>query len=153
MLRLKEVHAMKRPPERNQTSLYNMIDKTECVVDSETEWIHQGPDLAAVAHDHEYGWFQNKLEDTLNVLSRRATRVSCISSIPFSESDSLSPLAAAEVYLHVILAGNLSHPRAKDRNGQRGGSASSTPSPRSLSTRRHHRSRSCAPSPASVAPL
>jgi len=39
-----------------------MIDKTECVIDDETQWIHQGPDLAAVAHDHEYGWFQILLE-------------------------------------------------------------------------------------------
>ena len=56
--------------------MFNMIDKTECVIDDETQWIHHGPDLAAVAHDHEYGWFQILLEDTLNRISRRFTKVS-----------------------------------------------------------------------------
>jgi len=53
-----------------------MIDKTECVIDDETQWIHQGPDLAAVVDDHEYGWFQILLEDILNKTSRRFTKVS-----------------------------------------------------------------------------
>jgi hypothetical protein len=53
-----------------------MIDNTECVIDDEIQWIHQGPDLAAVAPDHEYGWFQNLLGDVLNKISRRITRVS-----------------------------------------------------------------------------
>ena len=32
----------------------------------ESDWVQYGPDLAAVARDQEYGWFNEFLEDLLN---------------------------------------------------------------------------------------
>ena len=67
---------MKRPSERNQTSVFNMINNTGSLVTMERDWIRNGPDLIAVAQDQEHGWVNGFLEDTLNKISRKATMVS-----------------------------------------------------------------------------
>lgn len=53
-----------------------MIATTDSQLSGDSDWIHIGHDLAAVALDQEYGWFQNFFEDLLNKISRRATMVS-----------------------------------------------------------------------------
>lgn len=77
LLRFQKVEAIKRPTERNQNSLYNLMQHTAGVATMESEWIQHGPDLAAVAQDQEYGWFNGFLEDNLNRISRKLTKV-CI---------------------------------------------------------------------------
>ncbi len=52
-----------------------MIATTDSQLSGDSDWIHLGSDLAAVALDQEYGWFQNFFEDLLNKISRRATTV------------------------------------------------------------------------------
>lgn len=39
-----------------------------------------GPDLAAVAHDQEYGYFNMFVEGTMKRISEKATKVVCYSS-------------------------------------------------------------------------
>ena len=75
MLRFQQVHAIKRPSKRNQTSLYNFIHNTRSLVESEAEWIRRGEDLAALAHDEESGWFNAFIEDTMIKISRTTTAV------------------------------------------------------------------------------
>lgn len=76
---------MKRPTERNQNSLYNLIHHTSGVATMESDWVQYGPDLAAVARDQEYGWFNEFLEDLLNKISRKLTRVSTSILVPNSK--------------------------------------------------------------------
>ena len=76
LLRLQQVQAIKRPTKRNQSSLWHLITTTSSQLSSDSDWIFLGPDLAAVAHDQEYGWFQNFFEDLMNKISTRATTVS-----------------------------------------------------------------------------
>ena len=75
LLRLQQVQAIKRPTKRNQSSLWHLIATTQSQLSGDSDWIFLGPDLAAVAHDQEYGWFQNFFEDLMNKISRRATTV------------------------------------------------------------------------------
>ena len=63
---------------RAQSTLHNLINNTQSLVQGEANWIRQGPDLAAVGCGTEHGWLNSFLEDTLNWLSRRATLVSLI---------------------------------------------------------------------------
>jgi len=72
------VHAISRPTKRNQSSLWHVIATTDSQLSGDSDWIHLGHDLAAVAYDQEYGWFQNFFEDLLNKISRRATTVSIL---------------------------------------------------------------------------
>ncbi|KAL8762771.1 MAG: hypothetical protein Q9184_001311 [Pyrenodesmia sp. 2 TL-2023] len=73
LLRLKQIHAIKRPTVRNQNSLYNLIWNNRCLVNEETDWIYRGEDLAALASYSEHGWFNGFVEDTMNMISRSAT--------------------------------------------------------------------------------
>ncbi|KAI4219945.1 MAG: hypothetical protein LQ349_008215 [Xanthoria aureola] len=74
LLRFQKIQAIRRPTVRNQTSLYNFIHQTRGLVDSESKWIREGADLAAVAREEEHGWFNGFLEDTLHKISPRATQ-------------------------------------------------------------------------------
>ncbi len=76
LLRMQEIHAIKRPTKRNQKSLANFISNTGSQAVEESDWIRIGVDLAAVAHDQEHGWLITFLEDTLLKISRKAAVVS-----------------------------------------------------------------------------
>jgi hypothetical protein len=67
---------MKRPTERAQRNLYHMVNNTKSLVDNESQWTAQGVDLAALGRGPEYGWLNTFLEDFMNRVSKRATRVS-----------------------------------------------------------------------------
>lgn len=41
----------------------------------ESDWIHEGPDLAALGYGGDHGWLNAFLEDLLNSISRGMTRV------------------------------------------------------------------------------
>jgi len=73
LLRIQQIHAIKRPTRRNQSSLYNWIRDNRLLAESEAVWVRRGDDLAALAHDQEHGWFGGFVEDTMIKLSRTAT--------------------------------------------------------------------------------
>ncbi|KAL9629719.1 MAG: hypothetical protein Q9164_006752 [Protoblastenia rupestris] len=75
LLRVQKIQSFKRPSVRAQTTLFNLMRNTESLVANESEWIRFSPDLAALANDAEYGWFNGFLEDSLNTVSRRLTQV------------------------------------------------------------------------------
>ncbi|KAL8816851.1 MAG: hypothetical protein Q9191_008253 [Dirinaria sp. TL-2023a] len=99
LLRMQQVHAIKRPTKRNQTSLNNFICHTDSQLSSEAQWISMGPDLAAVAHDQEYGWFQNFVEDMMIKFSKSATKASPTQrqSSQLALSQNQRPLARCEL--------------------------------------------------------
>ena len=57
-----------------------MIYNTQSLVASETEWIRQREDLAAVGHGAEYGWFNGFVEDMLSKVSAKLTLVSSVTA-------------------------------------------------------------------------
>ena len=67
-----------------------MIYNTQSLVSSETRWIRQREDLAAIGHGAEHGWFNAFVEDLLTKVSARLLLVSsvaksidgCISMLP-----------------------------------------------------------------------
>ena len=75
LLRLQQIHAIKKPTLRNQTSLFNLIQNTKSLVGSESQWIRRADDLVALAHDQERGWFNGFVEDIMIKISRKATTV------------------------------------------------------------------------------
>ena len=75
LLRIQQIHAIKRPTRRNQSSLYNWIRDNRLLAESEAVWIRRGDDLAALANDQEHGWFGGFVEDILIKLSRTVTMV------------------------------------------------------------------------------
>lgn len=79
LLRVQQIQALKRPTERAQRSLFNLIKGTNSLEPRETDWLRCGPDLAALTTGPEHGWFNNFVEDVLNNMSRRLTTV----SLPF----------------------------------------------------------------------
>ena len=93
LFRLQKLDAVKRPTERNQTSVFNIISKTGVQTIDESGWIRRGPDLAAIAHDAEYGWLNGLVETALKKFSKSLTRVSLSQA-------SLSPLRAVFAITH-----------------------------------------------------
>ena len=67
---------MKRPTERAQRNMCNVISNTQSLVKDESDWIREGPDLAALAQGNEHGWLNTFLEDVLSTMSRKVTMVS-----------------------------------------------------------------------------
>ena len=83
-LTLHQMQAVRMPTKRNQNSLYNFIEDTQSQVTSESEWIRQRQDLAAVGHGAEYGWFNGFVEDLLNKVSSATAIISdCTSMLLF----------------------------------------------------------------------
>ena len=71
------MQAVRTPTKRNQSSVYNMIKDSQSQVSSESEWIRQREDLAALGHGAEHGWFNGVVE---NILNKVATRLSLVSN-------------------------------------------------------------------------
>ena len=44
----------------------------------ESDWIRNGPDLAALGRGTEHGWLNTFLEDTMNKISTRLTMASAV---------------------------------------------------------------------------
>ncbi len=76
LLRLQQIQAIKRPTERAQRNMYNLISNTQSLVKDESDWIREGPDLAALGQGNEHGWLNTFLEDVLSTISRKVTIVS-----------------------------------------------------------------------------
>ncbi|KAI4218417.1 MAG: hypothetical protein LQ349_008727 [Xanthoria aureola] len=74
LLRFQKIQAIKRPTLRNQTSFYNFMTQTRSIVSSESNWIREGVDLAALAHEEEPGRFGAFLIDLFHKISTRATQ-------------------------------------------------------------------------------
>ncbi|KAL2056583.1 hypothetical protein ABVK25_002977 [Lepraria finkii] len=79
LLRWQKVQALKRPTKRSQRNVYNLISNTGSLVQDESEWIREGPDLAALGSSGDYGWLNAILEDLLNLISRTMTKALCSS--------------------------------------------------------------------------
>ena len=92
IFRLQKLDAVRRPTERNQTSVYNIISKTGVQAMDESGWIRRGPDLAAIAHDAEYGWLNGLVETALMKFSRTLTKVS-LSQTSSSRLPAVFPVA------------------------------------------------------------
>lgn len=56
--------------------MYNLISNTESLVCSESDWIREGTDLAALGCAADRGWLNTFLADAFNTISRTATSVS-----------------------------------------------------------------------------
>lgn len=76
LLRMQKIQAIKRPTERSQSNLSNLISNTQSLVADESDWIRCGPDLAALGRDSEHGWLNSFLDDILNKVSMRFTMAS-----------------------------------------------------------------------------
>ncbi|KAL9133448.1 MAG: hypothetical protein Q9175_005373 [Cornicularia normoerica] len=76
LLRMQKIQAIKRPTERSQSNLSNLISNTQSLVSDESDWIRYGPDLAALGRGAEHGWLNTFLEDTLNKISMTLTMAS-----------------------------------------------------------------------------
>lgn len=75
LLRVQQIQAIKRPSQRSQDNISNLILNTQSLVSDESDWIRHGPDLAALGRGAEHGWLNTFLEDALNKISKRATMV------------------------------------------------------------------------------
>lgn len=76
LLRTQKIQAIKRPSRRSQRNVHNLIHNTESLVRNEADWIREGTDLAALGCAADRGWLNTCLENTLNTISRTATKVS-----------------------------------------------------------------------------
>ena len=79
---MQKIQAIKRPSQRAQNNVSNLILNTKSLVSNELDWIRHGPDLAALGCDAERGWLNTFLEDTLNKISKSMT----VASAPLSHS-------------------------------------------------------------------
>lgn len=76
LLRMQTIQAIKRPSLRSQRNVHTLIHNTQSLVPSEADWIRERTDLAAIGCAADRGWLNTALENTLNTISRTATRVS-----------------------------------------------------------------------------
>lgn len=76
LLRTRRIQAIKRPSRRSQRNAHNLIHNTESLVCDEADWVREGTDLAALDCATDRGWLSSILVNTLNTISRTATRVS-----------------------------------------------------------------------------
>ena len=98
LLRMQTLQAIRRPTERSQSNLSNLISNTQSLVSDESDWIRCGPDLAALGRGSEHGWLNTFLEDTLNKMSMKLTMASvlCLAD-PSSTSTLLHTLTYATI--------------------------------------------------------
>ena len=98
LLRTQQIQSLKRPTERAQRNLYNMVGNTQSLVGDEAEWTAEGPDLAALGRDVEYGWLNTFLEDTLSKISPKATLVGVVTKdiavVQFNLQERVIPIFA-----------------------------------------------------------
>ena len=100
LLRAQKIQAIKRPSQRSQNNVSNLILNTQSLVSDESDWIRHGPDLAALGRGAEHGWLNTFLEDALNKISRRATMAS---KFIFHLLSNISPAEKAE-HMYMITA-------------------------------------------------
>ena len=70
------------------------------LVAMEGEWILQGDDLVALAHDGEHNWFNVFLEDVLNRISRKMLLVRMKAPKPPAPKSSMNPLRSVAAIWH-----------------------------------------------------
>ena len=73
---MQDIQAIKRPTKRAQRNLHNLVNNTQSLVGDESDWIREGPDLAALYRGPEYSWLNTCFEDIMSRISKRATLVS-----------------------------------------------------------------------------
>ena len=73
---MQKIQALKRPTKRTQRNVYNLVMNSENLVLEESEWIREGPDLAALGYSGDHGWLNTMVEDVFNMISRRFTKAS-----------------------------------------------------------------------------
>ncbi|KAL2050243.1 hypothetical protein ABVK25_009470 [Lepraria finkii] len=61
LLRKQKIYGLKRPTNRSQNNLYNLISNTHSLVESESAWVKHGPDLAALGYAVKYSWLNTFL--------------------------------------------------------------------------------------------
>jgi len=81
LLRLQRKQELKKPTKSDQNSLYNLIDTSESLLHSESQWIRQSDDLLALARDSKRGWLSTLIAKTLIRISKRFTLV-CLMNYP-----------------------------------------------------------------------
>ena len=77
---MQKIQAIKRPSQRSQNNISNLILNTQSLVSDESDWIRHGPDLAAMGCGAEHGWLNTFLEDALNKISKKLTMASTLLS-------------------------------------------------------------------------
>ena len=96
LFRLQKKQAIKTPTKRNQNSLWNLIQTSQSLSSSETTWIRQRDDLAAVAHNAESGWLKTWFEDCLRTVAPKISMVcSLLSCMPWKTTFACSTLSLA----------------------------------------------------------
>lgn len=80
ILRTQKIQGLKQPTRRAQRNLHRLIENTGSLVEDESSWTRELPDLAALGRGPEYSWLNTFFEDTMNRISRKATVVSTIAS-------------------------------------------------------------------------
>ena len=73
---MQKVQAIRRPFLRSQRNLHNLIENTGSLVSSESHWIREGPDLAALGCTANDGWLENIIGNLSGTTSRTIARVS-----------------------------------------------------------------------------
>ena len=81
IFQFQRLNAIRQLTERNQTSVFNIITKTDVQTFDKSDWIKQEPDFAAVAHDTEYRWLNGLMKGILKKISRTMTQVKCLLSL------------------------------------------------------------------------
>ena len=99
---MQKIQAIKRPTERSQSNLSNLICNTQSLVSDESDWVRCGPDLAALGRGSEHGWLNTFLEDTLNKISRRFT----MASVPWLADTKSPPTLCTDSFMQPCLSTN-----------------------------------------------
>lgn len=122
------------------------MTQTRSIVSSESKWIREGVDLAALAHEDEPGWFAAFLIDLSHKTSTRATQVSKANPI-------YSSMAESEPLCLLILNRPSSAPANKKPSQATNGLFDLDPPSRYLPPNHPHRPRRHATSPPRHHPL
>ena len=73
---MQQIQSIKRPTQRAQRNLHNLIENTQSLVGDESDWVREGSDLAALDRGPEYSWLNTFTEDLISKISWKATLVS-----------------------------------------------------------------------------
>ncbi|KAM0797866.1 hypothetical protein BDR22DRAFT_427517 [Usnea florida] len=108
LLRMQKIQAIKRPTQRSQKNISNLILNTHNLVSDESDWIRHGSDLAALGCGAEYGWLNTSLEDALNKISKSMTMKlfrSAEQKLKTGNEEGLRLLSAdrLDILLHIVL--------------------------------------------------
>ena len=81
---MQQIQSIKRPTQRAQRNLHNLIENSRSLVGDESDWVREGPDLAALDRGPEYSWLHTFTVDFDQQILKKSYTSECQTLSPMT---------------------------------------------------------------------